>query len=211
MSRSLIVAFLFALLAAGPVWADDPDSDSGPDFGRPGWYVGIGGGVGFDFLEDAINDVTVGAVDIDPGGSFNARGGYRLASWFALEGMYEGVYEQQVQVAGNEAADMTYHSFLANFKFIAPIWRTHPYIMVGPGIQYGEFDTHAALDGLGLNTTRWDFVLRTALGLDGYITENWLLNLELAPSIRFADYSNVPSQTTDNVTLTVTVGVQYRF
>jgi opacity protein-like surface antigen len=207
MSRSLIVAFLFALLTAGPAWADDSD----PDFGRPGWYVGVGGGVGFDFLEDAVDDFTNGTVDIDPGGSFNARGGYRLASWFALEGMYEGVYEQQVQVAGNNAADMTYHSFLANFKFIAPIWRTHPYIMVGPGIQYGEFDTHASLDGLGLNTTRWDFVLRTAIGLDGYITENWLLNLELAPSIRFADYSNIPSETTDNVTLTVGVGVQYRF
>lgn len=54
-------------------------------------------------------------------------------------------------------------------------------------------------------------MLRTAIGLDGYITENWLLNLELAPSIRFADYSNIPSETTDNVTLTVGVGVQYRF
>ena len=35
-------------------------------------------------------------------------------------------------------------------------------------------------------------MLRIGLGLDTYITENWIVNLELAPSIRFSDY--LPSE-----------------
>ena len=205
MSRPLIAVFLLTLLTAGPAWADDPE----PDFGRPGWYVGIGGGVGFDFLKDTIHEISDGEVDISAGGSFNARGGYRLASWFALEGMYEGVFGMDIELLDTTVAEFSTHSFVANLKLIAPIWRTHPYIMVGPGAQLGDFDGKGILDPF--DTNRWDFVLRTAIGLDGYITENWLLNLEVAPSIRFADYSNIPSETTDNITLTVGIGVQYRF
>ena len=62
-----------------------------------------------------------------------------------------------------------------------------------------------------LLTSRWDFTLRVGVGLDAYITENWLINVELAPSIRFADYRDIPRETTDNVTLTVSGGIPYRF
>lgn len=203
MSRSFAVAAIAILLAAGTARADDPD------FGRAGWYAGFGGGVGFDFFKDAIDDLTTGAVDISPGGSFNARGGYRLASWFALEAMYEGVYGMDIEVLDTKAAEFKTHSFVANLKLIAPIWRTHPYIMVGPGAQLGDFDGKGVFSFL--DTNRWDFMIRTAIGLDGYITENWLINLEVAPSIRFADYGNIPSETTDNITLTAGIGFQYRF
>ena len=205
MSRSLVLVSIATLLMTGTAWADDSE----PDFGRPGWYVGIGGGVGWDFLKDAVDDVTNGVVDITVGGSFNARGGYRLASWFALDVMYEGVYGMDIEVAGITAAEFSTHSFVGNLKLIAPIWRTHPYISVGPGAQYGRFDGKGVFDFL--DTFRWDFMLRTAIGIDGYITEHWLINLEVAPSIRFSDYSDIPSETTDNVTLTVGLGIQYRF
>ncbi len=39
----------------------------------------------------------------------------------------------------------------------------------------------------------------------------WVINVEIAPSIRFADYSNIPSEMTDNFSLTVGLGLQYRF
>jgi opacity protein-like surface antigen len=205
MSKSLIAVCIATLLTAGASWAEEPK----PDFVRSGWYVGVGGGAAFDFLEDAIEDFTLGIVDISAAGSFNARGGYRVASWFAFEAMYEGAYGFETEILGEKVAEFDTHSFVGNFKFIVPTWRVHPYIMVGPGAQYGNFDGKGVFDFL--DTTRWDFVLRTAIGIDGYITENWLLNLEVAPSIRFADYSNIPSQTTDNVSLTVGLGVQYRF
>ena len=109
---------------------------------------------------------------------------------------------------GISAANLTTHSLTGNLKLILPTWRVHPYIMLAPGVQYGNFDGKGPYDGL--DTARWDFMLRTAIGIDTYITENWLVNLEVAPSIRFADYIN-PSETTDNVTLTFGLGVQYRW
>lgn len=122
--------------------------------------------------------------------------------------MYEGVYGTEVQVLGMGAADLTTHSLTGNLKLILPTWRVQPYIMLAPGAQYGNFNGKGPLDFL--DTARWDFMLRTAIGIDTYITENWLVNLELAPSIRFADYVR-PSETTDNVTLTLGLGVQYRW
>jgi len=205
MLRNLVGASIAMLLMAGASWAEDPK----PDFGRSGWYVGVGGGAAFDFLEKAIEDFTFGIVDISAAGSFNIRGGYRVTSWFAFEPMYEGSYGFETEILGVKVAEFSTHSFVGNFKFIVPTWRVQPYLMVGPGAQYGSFDGKGALNFL--DTTRWDFMLRTAIGIDGYVTENWLVNLEVAPSIRFADYSRIPSETTDNVSLTVGLGVQYRF
>jgi hypothetical protein len=54
-------------------------------------------------------------------------------------------------------------------------------------------------------------VIRLALGLDLYLTEHWLLNSELAPSVRLTDWGDIPSELTDNVTLTLSFGAQYRF
>jgi hypothetical protein len=204
MLKSLIVIPIAALLMASTSWAEDPKAD----YGRRGWYGGVGGGAGIDFLTDAVQDETGGTVDLSVGSSFNARGGYRVASWFAFEAMYEGVYGTTVEVSGVDAADQDTHSIVGNFKFILPTWRVQPYFMLGPGAQYGKFNGKGPFDPL--DTERWDFVLRTAIGIDMYITEHWLIDLELAPSVRFADYTDVPSQLTDNVTLTFGLGVQYR-
>ena len=205
MSKSIIFVPIAALLLASTSWAEPP----APDYGRPGWYAGVGGGAAWDFLDDAVSDATGTAVELGAGGSFNARGGYRATSWFAFEAMYEGAYGLNVKVLGADAADFDLHSFVGNFKFIVPTWRIHPYLAIGPGAQYGKFNGKGLFDPL--DTNRWDFMMRFGFGVDGYITENWLLNLELAPSIRFADYGKIPSETTDNVTLTLSAGIQYRF
>ena len=206
MTKNLVVS-VAALLMASVSWAEAAP----PDYGRPGWYAGVGAGTGIAFLEDAIRDkIGGGLVDLNAGGSFNARGGYRLTSWFAVEAMYEGVYNSNIEIAGRKtAAERSFHSFVANLKLILPTWRVHPYFMIGAGAQYGTVD--ALDDLLDIDLARWDFMLRTAFGIDAYITENWLVNLELAPSVRFADYKNIPLKTTDNVLLTVGVGVQYRW
>ena len=209
MGKNLAIAIsVAALLMAGAASGEAPT----PDYGRSGWYVGVGGGAGWNFLSDAIQNRTNDLIHIDSGGSVNARGGYRILSWLAIEGMYEGVFGLDIieNITGSTLASFDSHSLLVNLKFIAPIWRVHPYFALGGGAQYGDFD------GLGpildpLDTERWDPVIRFGFGVDGYVTENWVLNLEIAPGIRFADYGNIPSQTTDNVTLTFSGGVQYRF
>ena len=88
MSRSLIVIQISALLMATTSWAEKAEAD----YGRPGWYVGAGVGVGVPFLDEAVKDATHDSATLGAAGSFNARGGYRVASWFAVEAMYEGVY-----------------------------------------------------------------------------------------------------------------------
>lgn len=130
----------------------------------------------------------------------------------AIEGLYEGVYRSNIEIMGEEtAAERTTHSLVANLKFIAPTWRIHPYFTLGAGAQYARFKAKGPFSALDLDLNRWDFTLRFGFGIDGYITENWLLNLEVAPSIRFTDYGDIPSKTTDNVLLTIGLGLQYRF
>jgi len=75
-------AVFCATMLASPSSADD--------FDRPGWYVGAGGGVAFNFLSDFVENQTMGVVDLERTGTLNVRGGYRLLSWLAFEGMYEG-------------------------------------------------------------------------------------------------------------------------
>jgi opacity protein-like surface antigen len=198
------VPFLFilvGLLFASPAAAED--------WGRRGWYAGLGAGTGSDFLDSVFEEATMGVVTVGTTGSFNARGGYRLLSWLALEAMYEGVYGIPISVAGTNAASFDTHSFLANGRLILPIGRFHPYFILGLGAQYGVFDGRGSLAGADLS--RWDLGIRTGLGLDAYVTRNWLLNVELAPTIRVTDYGNIGSQITDNVSLTFSVGAQYRF
>ena len=79
----------------------------------------------------------------------------------------------------------------------------------GPGLLAPQ----ATFDGSGVlepfDTERWDLLLR--VGLDAYVTKNWLVNVELAPSVRFAEYGDILGTATDNVSLTFTGGVQYSF
>jgi opacity protein-like surface antigen len=202
MSKSLAAVALATLLLASASGAEEAD------FGRPGWYLGVGGGGSWDFVDDALQDATNGAIGITSAGTFNARGGYRLTSWFALEGMYEGIYGYETEVNGVKQGNLDTHSLLVNLKLIVPTWRIQPYLVVGPGGQYGSFEGSGVLSAL--DTSRWDFVLRAGVGIDGYLTEHLLLNVELAPSIRFTDWIRA-TESTDNVAMTLSFGGQYRF
>jgi opacity protein-like surface antigen len=202
MSFRIALVPIIALVFANTAWAGD--------FTRPGWYVGVGGGVGANFFNKYIEEnQPIEVVSIDPAGSFNARGGYRVWPWLAFEAMYEGAYDSQIKVLDRPFAKLSTHSFVGNLKLLLPIKRFQPYIMVGAGGQYGQFSSN--LPDPFADLSRWDVTLRTAVGLDFYITEHWVLDTELAPSVRFKDYDDIPSATTDNVTLTWSVGVQYRF
>ena len=157
MSRSLTAIPIAILLIASTSWAAEPS----PDYGRPGWYAGLGAGTGISFLEDAIQSALGEGIELNAGGSFNARAGYRATSWFAVEALYEGSYSSNVELLGMAtAATRTSHSFVANLKFILPTWRVHPYFMIGPGAQYGIFNAQGPFNLLDLDLRRWDFMLR---------------------------------------------------
>ena len=204
---------VFSLILGGFLVVGSAKAESGPDWSRPGAYVGIGAGAAFDFVEDVVEDAFP-AVDIKHTWSLNARVGYRVTSWFAVEAMYEGAYDFSTEIDLIDLdTRLDLHSLLANFKFIAPFPRLQPYLMLGFGAQYGKFDSGPIGNPPipAIKVGLWDFVFRPAVGLDTYITENWVFVVELAPSIRVTRWDNIPSEFTDNITLTVGGGLQYRF
>ena len=97
----LLIAGLLAVAGLAIASASSAEN-SKPDYARSGWYLGVGGGPAFDFLDDAVQDKTAGVVEFTAGGTFNARAGYRATSWFAVELMYEGVYGLGTEVLGVE-------------------------------------------------------------------------------------------------------------
>jgi hypothetical protein len=196
-----ILALLFLTLLA--------NASTAGEFDRHGWYVGAGGGGAVNVFDAYVKNRTNGVVETQSAGTFNLRGGYRVWSWLALEGMYEGAYGYDVGIRGTRLADLTTHSLLGSAKLFIPTWRLQPYLMLGIGAQYGDFSGTVILDRF--DTERWDFMIRVGLGLDVYLTRHWLVNVEFAPSVRFASYTRIPSESTDNVSVTLSGGIQYRF
>ena len=99
--------------------------------------------MGVDFLSDAIQEETGGLVVLSVGGSFNARGGYRVTSWFAFEMMYEGVYGTEAEILGMTSASIfNSHSLVGNFKFILPTWTSSPESMPRDPPSSADFQDH---------------------------------------------------------------------
>jgi hypothetical protein len=197
---SIVAIALCGLLVSGSALAKG-------DYSRPGPYVGVGIGVAWDPLEELINDAFP-VLSIDPTWTINARAGYRVWSWLAVEGMYEGAYGFDVVLTtvGN-AASFSTTSLLGNLKLVLPCWRIQPYLLVGVGAQYGKWDDVLNL----LDDQRWDLVVRPAVGTDIYVNDSWVLFAELGIPVRFRDWTNIPSAITDNVSITLSGGLQYRF
>ncbi len=99
MKCSILVAITCALVLTTDALADD--------FDPPGWYVGIGAGVGADFLTAAIQDLTGGVVDIRPAASVNIRSGYHVLSWLAFEGRTKASTEWIPRSSGRLWRSMT--------------------------------------------------------------------------------------------------------
>lgn len=197
----LSAILISALLLAAPAMAE-----RGKSFNEPGPYASVGFGAAFDFLEDIIEE-EFPIADIETGWSANARVGYRTFSWLSFELLYEGMYALDFTLDGAHVGRTTTHGLYGAFKLVAPIWRFQPYFSFGLGAQFGKWEGAVGI----LDASRWDFAIRPAIGLDVALTENWALFTELGLPVRFADWGDIPSEITDNVTLSVGGGIQYRF
>jgi opacity protein-like surface antigen len=217
--RATALLALVLLLPAAALAGDDDK-----DFSRSGFYLGVGGAYGINFFEDMIEDAAEKQgfeISLKDTGGVNARVGYRVASWFAVEGMYEWMDNFKIEVDGISGAppellgatvDYRTHTFTVNAKFLIPTWRLHPYLYLGIGGQYYDLDATGEFAGAGLDFSEkgWAFAGRPGLGLDIYITENILVNVEVAGVLATANPSTIPD-IGDMFYMTVGGGLQYRF
>ena len=99
-----------------------------------------------------------------------------------------------------------------NAKFLIPIWRLHPYLYLGIGGQYYDLDASGTFADLGFDFSEsgWAFAGRPGVGLDAYITENILVNVELSGVLATSNPSTIPD-IGDMFYMTVGAGLQYRF
>lgn len=177
--RSLVVVGAMVVgfaLAAGTARAED-------EFNRPGPYVGIGG----SYMVSGFQD---GAASGDFGDTlgFNARGGYRLNDFWAIEGIYEyGDRFGAHQVFPN--ASIQTNAFSVNGKLLLPLNRFQPYLMGGVGFVNANADPSIAHSNWDADGT--SFAGRFGGGVDLYATENVAVYLDAAYTIPVDEVSDL--------------------
>jgi len=205
-SACLSVAALFLTLSPGQALADD--------FDRSGAYIGISGVYALSLFQDDIN-ATFGASDaFDLGDSpgVNARLGYRVASWFAVEAEYEWIESMDLSLAGAKIGQFKPNTVTGNLKFIVPTWRIQPYLLLGAGVALWEIDSSI----LGQNQSSTGFAGRAGLGIDSYLSEHWVLNLEATAVLNTNDID--PTKVSSDIAsishiyyFSLSAGITYRF
>jgi opacity protein-like surface antigen len=203
------LAALAALAGLAAVFA--ASGASADDFDRSGFYLGVGGTYGIHLFGSQVQDALGNAVSVEDTGGVNARMGYRLASFLALEAQYEWMagFDLTAPVVG-DLATLSAHTATVNLKILLPFWRLQPYLLVGPGATYYRLEDRV----LGaFATDQWNFAGRAAVGLDAYVTKNVVANVEVGAVLTTHDLKAPTS--THGISalhyLGIQFGLQYRY
>ena len=224
-----VASFVFAL----PAHADDDDEE---DFGNTGLYIGFSGVFTHNFFDAQVDDALESFLDekvdvaIDDSWGLNGRIGYKAASWFAVEVQYEYIDDFSVKarvpsgmimgipVAGVDQNQKLFtiegHTLTGNVRFIAPIWRTQPYVLLGAGYSLYESD----VTQLGRRITddsggkQGGFAGRAGGGIDLYITENIVANSEVSVLFTTQDFGKRDTGNIDDLWyVSIGGGLRYQF
>jgi opacity protein-like surface antigen len=174
------------------------EQDTPVDYARMGCYLGLSGTVALDIeLEDRIEEVGLnGDVDQSPG--LHTRLGCRFMERLSGELHFEYLDGFDVSVDGVDG-HLDMWSLTADFKVYLLTGRTQPFVTLGFG--YLDFDGSYA----GMKTEGWDFVVRYGGGLDFYLTENIVLDID-------ATVAHLTDEENDGLGyVAIGWGFQYRF
>jgi len=166
MKYTCVAAALLACLVTRAAAADE-------DFARSGAYIGVGASRSLNLLEAFLDDDPVLTnLQVSDTWGVNARAGYRLTSWFALEGEYEWMGEYKVRFGGLDLGHINAQAATVNLRLIGPFGRFQPYLLLGAGALFiGTNDRFNALD-----VESPSFAGRVGLGLDVFVTQHLYLN-----------------------------------
>jgi opacity protein-like surface antigen len=210
--RTTVLTCLLLLIAVAPARAEGPDA--GYDFARSGWYLGAGVSIGFEAfsgiaeMEDSLD------TNVKVGNAFgvNARAGYRLFPWLALEGQFEWlssfnyIAEDVLPPGETDVRDATFaevedYTLTVNAKGYPLTGRVQPFGLVGLGGMLAKntlrFQNDRTVDVGG-------FVARFGGGVDYYLDESWILSADVSYLLTTGNVED-----TDRVSLGI--GIQYRF
>jgi opacity protein-like surface antigen len=176
---ALVAATLVALPAAA---VEPPAADE--TYGRPGWYLGLGGVYAFEDLDGDAAQLGLPnppypssfEPNFDDSAGINLRGGYRLAPHFAVELEYEWL-EGFDDKGARPQLEVDSHLVLLDAKVFALTGRLQPYAKAGVGVHITNLEiVDDAYDKPWEGST--GFAARFGIGVDYYLTPHWLLELE---------------------------------
>jgi opacity protein-like surface antigen len=211
--RSGPIAVIAALLLlAGAASADD--------YFRKGFYLNASAAYGFSQMDTTILGASfqVPPLPLQDKNSWglNVRAGTQVYSWLAFELEYEWMKSLNI-VQSNGATLASYEPDVVtvNAKFILPLWRVQPYLLVGGGVAIFDVVFPTPWDTLSVSDS--GFAFRGGAGLDVFITKHIAVNVESTYLINTSAYTNAPFgaypvPTIDNLYyLAVSGGITYHF
>jgi opacity protein-like surface antigen len=167
MKHIWVAVVLVGCLVTRPAHADG-------EFARSGAYIGVGASRSLNLVEALLDDDPILTnLQVSDNWGVNARAGYRLTSWFALEAEYEWLHDFTVSLGGINLGTIGSQTATANLKLIGPFGRFQPYFLLGAGAVFLRVsDRFNALD-----VQSPAFAGRVGLGIDVFLTQNLYLNV----------------------------------
>jgi opacity protein-like surface antigen len=178
------LALAFAMIS--PAFAE-----KSTNYDRSGLYFGAGGLFAIEDFDGT------GGLNFKNSPGYNFRLGYRFHPNIAVEAMSERAVGFDLK--GLSGAEVNTWTTTLNGKFFALTGQFQPYGLFGIGAMQAQAKVPSAS-----NTNDFGFALRYGAGMDTYITENLVFNLE-------ASYVHPQGKVEDVNYVALGGGIQFRF
>jgi len=213
--RIALLTCLLLLVAAPDARAEG--GRAAPDYARSGWYTGAGFSVGFEAFSGIKEIEQALGYNVTVGNAFgiNARAGYRLFPWLAVEGQFEwlssfGYTAEDVLLPGEtDPRDVTLqqvedYTLTVNAKAYPLTGRVQPFGLIGLGGMLAKNTRNPQLISGKKTVDLGGFVARFGGGVDYYLDESWILTADIS-------YLVTTGNVEDTNRTSLGIGFQYRF